>query len=75
MQTSLKGNLKPRLNDFNQIGEGGLLNNLGIAFRHPCPHTHQQNDKSERKHKHTVETKLTSLAQVGLPLIFWWHAF
>ena len=28
-----------------------LLHDLGIGFRHPCPHTHQQNGKIERKHQ------------------------
>lgn len=29
-----------------------LLKDLGIVFRHPCPHTHQQNGRAERKHRH-----------------------
>ena len=27
-----------------------LLHDLGIGFKHPCPHTHQQNGKIEPKH-------------------------
>ena len=46
------------------------LQNLGIHFRHPCPHTHQQHGKAERKHQHIVEIGLTLLAQAKLPLKF-----
>ena len=52
-----------------------LLNHLGICFHHPHPHTHEQNGKVERKHRHVVETGLTLLAQASLPLKYWWHAF
>ncbi|TXG59466.1 hypothetical protein EZV62_014039 [Acer yangbiense] len=52
-----------------------FLEQLGIAFRHPCPHTHQQNGTAERKHRHIVEMGLTLLAQAKLPLTFWWEAF
>lgn len=31
----------------------------GIHFRHPCPHTHQQNGRAERKHRQIVEIGLT----------------
>ena len=47
-----------------------FLQNLGIHFRHPCPHTHQQHGKAERKHQHIVEMGLTLLAQAKLPLKF-----
>ena len=52
-----------------------MFSQLGIGFRHPCPYTHEQNGKVERKHRHIVETGLTLLAQASLPLKFWWHAF
>lgn len=52
-----------------------LLNSPGMVFRHLCLYTHQQNGKSERKHKHIMETWLTLLAQASLPLLFWWHVF
>ena len=52
-----------------------FLQNLGIHFRHPCPHTHQQNGKAERKHQHIAEMGLTLLAQAKLPLKFWWDSF
>ena len=47
-----------------------LLNQLGIQFRHSCPHAHSQNGKGERKHRHIVEIGLTLLAQAGMPLKF-----
>ena len=52
-----------------------LLNQLGIHFQHLCPHVHEQNDKIERKHRHVVETRLTTLAQATMPLKYWWVAF
>ena len=52
-----------------------VFSQLGIGFRHPCPYTHEQNGKVERKHRHIVEIGLTLLAQASLPLKFWWHAF
>lgn len=51
------------------------MTKLGIHFRHPCPHTHQQNGRAERKHLHIVEMGLSMLAQANLPLKFWWDAF
>lgn len=47
-----------------------FLQQKGILLRHICPHTHQQNDIIERKHKHIVETCLTFLAQSQLPFSF-----
>uniref|UniRef100_A0A803Q8D0 Integrase catalytic domain-containing protein n=1 Tax=Cannabis sativa TaxID=3483 RepID=A0A803Q8D0_CANSA len=52
-----------------------FLTDQGILFSHPCPHTHAQNGRVERKHKHVTETGLTLLAQAGLDLKYWWHAF
>ena len=52
-----------------------IWTNLGIHFRHPCPHTHHQNGRVERKHKHVVELGLTMLAQAKMPLKYWRHAF
>ena len=49
--------------------------NLGIAFRHPCPYTHQQQGKAERKHCSIVEIGLTLLAQAAIDLKIWWEAF
>ncbi|TXG57080.1 hypothetical protein EZV62_018393 [Acer yangbiense] len=51
------------------------LSSLGIKARFSCPHTHQQNGVSERKHRHVVETGLTLLAHANLPLRFWVEAF
>ena len=47
-----------------------LLHKFGIQFRHPCPHTHQQQGKSERKHHSIVETGLTLLAKASMDLKF-----
>ena len=52
-----------------------ILHELGIIFRHPCPHTHQQPGKAERKHRSIVEIGLTLLAQASMDLKFWWEAF
>ena len=52
-----------------------VFKSIGSSFRHPCPHTHEQNGKVERKHRHVVETGLTLLAQASLHLKYWWHAF
>ena len=34
-----------------------------------------QNGRVERKHRHITETGLTLLAQSGLDMSYWWHAF
>ncbi|KAK9151758.1 hypothetical protein Syun_010067 [Stephania yunnanensis] len=51
-----------------------FLEEQGIFFQHPCPYTHEQNGRVERKHRHIVETSLTLLAQAGLPYKFWYDA-
>ena len=51
-----------------------LQYDMGITFRHPYPHTHQQNGKVERRHRSIVETDLTLLAQASMDLQFWWEA-
>ena len=52
-----------------------VLNELGIVFRHPCSHTHQQEGRAERKHRSIVEIGLTLLAQASMDLLFSWEAF
>ena len=52
-----------------------VLNELGIVFRHPCSHTHQQEGRAERKHRSIVEIGFTLLAQASMDLLFWWEAF
>lgn len=52
-----------------------FLKNNGIGFRHPCPHTSQQNGIIERKHHDIVEMGLTLLAQASMPMKYWWDAF
>jgi histone deacetylase 1/2 len=48
-----------------------FFHGLGISHRVSCPHTHQQNSTAERKHRHIVETGLTLLAHVSVPLSYW----
>lgn len=36
------------------------LANIGIAFQHLCPHTHNQKGKIEHKHKHITKTTLST---------------
>lgn len=52
-----------------------VLESLGIEFRHPCPYTHQQNEKSKRKHRHISELGITLLASANLPQKIWRDAF
>ncbi|KAM6588273.1 hypothetical protein CsatA_010878 [Cannabis sativa] len=52
-----------------------ILAQLGVIFRHPCPHTHQQQGRAERKHRHVTEIGLTLLAQANMPLKHWWDSF
>ena len=47
----------------------------GIIHRRSCPHTHEQNGKAERKHRHITEIGLTLLAHACMPLSFWDDAF
>jgi hypothetical protein len=47
----------------------------GILHRLTCPHTSQQNDIDERKHRHVMEMGLTLLAQSGLSTKYWVDAF
>ena len=51
-----------------------IMREVGIIFRHPYPHTHQQG-KAESKHRNNVETGLTLLAKASMDLNFWWEAF
>ena len=46
-----------------------------FLVRHPYPHIHSQNGRTERKHRHIVDLGLTLLAQAFMPLSFWWEAF
>jgi len=47
----------------------------GISHFTTTPHTPQQNGVSERRHRHLVETGLTLLHDVNLPLTYWPYAF
>lgn len=50
------------------------LQQHGIQFRHPCPHTHAQHDRADCKHRHIIEMSLALLAHSTLPLSYWWEA-
>jgi histone deacetylase 1/2 len=41
---------------------------IGISHHISCPHTHQQNGSTERKHRHIVEVGLALLANASMPL-------
>jgi hypothetical protein len=60
-------------------GEYAKLNlffkNTGISHHVSCPHAHQQNWSTERKHRHIVEVGLSLLAHASMPLKFWDEAF
>jgi len=52
-----------------------LLASKGISYRQTCPHTHHQNGRVERRHRHIVDTGLALLAHSNLPLQYWDAAF
>ena len=52
-----------------------FLRDQGIAFQMSCPHTHEQNGRAERRHRHVTETGLTLLAKSGLDMSYWVFAF
>jgi hypothetical protein len=60
-----------KIKQFQTDGGGEYLSNTftnflsthGILHKVTCPHTSQQNEIAERKHRHIIETTLTVLAQ------------
>ena len=48
-----------------------FLNSKGIIHQSSCPHTPQQNDVAEGKHRHLLDTARTLLLQNNVPLKFW----
>jgi histone deacetylase 1/2 len=48
---------------------------IGITHQISCPHAHQQNGSTKRKHRHIVEVRLALLANASMPLKFWDEAF
>jgi hypothetical protein len=46
-----------------------------IIHQTSCPYTPQQNDVSERKHRHIIELSLAMIQQVSIPLHFWDEVF
>ncbi|KAH0740811.1 hypothetical protein KY290_033854 [Solanum tuberosum] len=52
-----------------------ILSQFGISHRVSCPHTHEQQGKVERKHRHIVEAGLSLLAHSSTPSRYWHFAF
>jgi hypothetical protein len=48
---------------------------VGISHHVSCPHTHQQNGVTERKHRHIIEMGLSLLATASMPLKYWDEVF
>jgi hypothetical protein len=48
---------------------------IGISHLVSCPHTHQQNEAPEQKHRHIVKVGLSLLSHASMPLKFWDEAF
>jgi transposase InsO family protein len=46
----------------------------GIIHQLSCPHTPQQNDVAERKHRHLIQCALALLSQSNLPISYWSYA-
>jgi hypothetical protein len=66
MQTDWGGEYQ-KLNSFFQ--------RIGVTHYVSCPHAHQQNGSTERKHQHIVEVGLSLLAHVSMPLKYWDQTF
>ncbi|KAJ0781817.1 putative RNA-directed DNA polymerase [Helianthus annuus] len=52
-----------------------IFEDNGTFHRLSCPHTPQQNGRSERKHRHIVETGLAMLFNAHIPASYWVDAF
>ena len=52
-----------------------FFENCGIFHRVSCPHTHQQNETIERKHRHLVKTSLALLYYARVPFHCWGFVF
>ncbi|CAL5371887.1 unnamed protein product [Camellia sinensis] len=46
----------------------------GIVHQFSCPSTSAQNGVAERKHKHIMETIITLIHHLSLPLHYWFEA-
>jgi histone deacetylase 1/2 len=66
MQTDWGGEYQ-KLNSFFQ--------RIGVTHYVSCPHAHQQNGSTERKHQHIFEVGLSLLAHVSMPLKYWDQTF
>jgi hypothetical protein len=76
-----KSEVLQRFHEFQQLVErqyqklSSFFTKVGIAHHVSCPHTHQQNGSTKRKHRHVVEVGLSLLARASMPLKFWDEAF
>lgn len=52
-----------------------IFQSYGIIHRITCPYSHQQNGSVERRHRHIVETSLSSLFHASMPQQYWVKAF
>ena len=51
------------------------LPSCGIGHLTPPPHTPEHKGYAERRHHHIVETSLTLLSHVNMPLKYWSNTF
>lgn len=51
-----------------------LFLSTAVIHQTTCPHTPEQNGVVKRKHRHLIETTITLLLQVRLPVTFWLEA-
>lgn len=61
--------------EFNSLAFINHLVQTGIIRQISCPHTPEQNGVAERKHRQIIETSLTLLFNVNLPMFLWAEAF
>ena len=77
METQLNLKIKSVQSDWD--GKYRTLNTYlktqGIIHRIACSHTHEYNGVAESKIFHVVDTSLTLLAHVNIPLKYWHFAF
>ena len=77
VERQFNSNLKCLLTDYGGEYRRVIphLQSYCIEVRHPCPYTHQQQGKVEKKHRHIVELSLTLLAKETMYLKYWQDSF
>ncbi|KAE8712647.1 hypothetical protein F3Y22_tig00110239pilonHSYRG00255 [Hibiscus syriacus] len=65
---------------YDTIASGGEYRNLsyvllkdGIVHCVVCPHTSEQNGVAKRKYRHIIKLALVLLAQIAMPLRYWYY--